>query len=110
MIVAFCGHSQIDKARKIMSESCTAYRRQADGPIFAEMQKLEDLKQKHLTHVKEKYEQLSMFESTKERKRDQEERRIDDLFQKFFTWVEESMEIQDNPYIRIIAVFAGVKA
>ena len=51
-----------------------------------------------------------MFESTKERKRDQEERRIDDLFQKFFTWVEESMEIQDNPYIRIIAVFAGVKA
>ena len=59
-------------------------------------------------HVWEKYEQLSMF--GKERKRDQEVRHIDELFDEFFTWVKESMEIQDNPYIRVIAVFTGVKA
>lgn len=98
----------IAHARKIMSESCAAYKERTDGPIYAEMEKLDNLKERHMHHVWEKYEQLSMF--GKERKRDQEVRHIDELFDEFFTWVKESMEIQDNPYIRIIAVFTGVKA
>lgn len=98
----------IAHARKIMSESCAAYKERTDGPIYAEMEKLDNLKERHMHHVWAKYEQLSMF--GKERKRDQEVRHIDELFDEFFTWVKESMEIQDNPYIRIIAVFTGVKA
>ena len=96
----------IAHARKIMSESCAAYKERTDGPIYAEMEKLDNLKVRHMHHVWEKYEQLSMF--GKERKRDQEVRHIDELFDEFFTWVKESMEIQDNPYIRVIAVFTGV--
>lgn len=98
----------IAHARQIMSESCAAYKERTDGPIYAEMEKLDNLKDRHMHHVWEKYEQLSMF--GKERKRDQEVRHIDELFDEFFTWVKESMEIQDNPYIRVIAVFTGVKA
>lgn len=98
----------ITHARKIMSESCAEYKERTDGPIYAEMEKLDNLKERHMHHVWEKYEQLSMF--GKERKRDQEVRHIDELFDEFFTWVKESMEIQDNPYIRVIAVFTGVKA
>lgn len=98
----------VTQARAIMSESCDAYRKKTEDPIYNELQKLEDLKDRHMHHVWEKYEQLSMF--GKERKRDQEVRHIDELFAEFFTWVKESMEIQDNPYIRVVAVFTGVKA
>ena len=98
----------IEHAKKIMSQSCAEYKERTDGPIYAELGKLDDLKTRHMHHVWAKYEQLSMF--GKERKRDQEVRHIDDLFEEFFTWVKESMEIQDNPYIRVIAVFTGVSA
>ena len=101
----------VAQARKIMSGFYHDYKEKTerdDGPIFTEMQKLDALKDRHMHHIWEKYEQLSMF--GKERKRDQEVRHIDELFDEFFTWVKESMEIQDNPYIRIIAVFTGVKA
>jgi len=98
----------ITQARNIMTESCTAYKERTDDPIYAEMGKLETLKDRHLNHIRAKYEQLSLF--GKERKLDQELRHIDELFNEFFTWVTESMEIQNNPYIRVIAVFTGVSA
>ena len=96
----------IAQARKHMTESHKAYKTRMEDPILAELGKLEALKDRHKEHIREKYEQLSIL--GKERKRDQEERHIDELFEEFFTWVEESMEIQDNPYIRVIAVFTGV--
>ena len=46
----------------------------------------------------------------KERRKDQEDRKIEEIFQEFVTWVTESMEIRKQPYIRVIAVFQGVKA
>lgn len=100
----------IRQSRQIMSESCKAYTKRTEDPIYAEMGKLEDLKKRHMSHIQEKYEQLTLFESVKERKKEQEVRYIDELFDEFFTWVKESMEIQDNPYIRVVAVFTGVKA
>lgn len=98
------------KAREIMSGFYRDYKEKTerdDGPIYTEMNKLDVLKERHKEHVTEKYEQLSIF--CKERKRDQEIRHIDELFDEFYTWVRESMEIQDSPYIRVIAVFTGVK-
>ena len=100
----------IAKSREMMSESCNAYTKRTEDPIYAEMEKLEKLKERHMSHIQEKYEHLSFFEIVKERKKEQEVRYIDELFEEFFTWVKESMEIQDNPYIRVIAVLTGVKA
>lgn len=100
----------IRQSRSIMSLSCKAYKDSSDDQIYAELDKLEKLKERHMSHVDEKYEQMSMLETVKESRKNQEVRHIDDLFEEFFTWVKESMEIQDNPYIRVIAVFTGVKA
>ena len=52
------------------------------------------------------YYQLSLFES--ERKKSEQERMVDELFDKFTTWVTDTMSIQNNPYIRIMAVIKGV--
>ena len=35
---------------------------------------------------------------------------IEEIFKEFYTWVRDSMEIQKESYLRVIAVFQGVKA
>ena len=58
-----------------------------------------------VTDVHKDY-QLSLFES--ERKKSEQERMVDELFEKFINWVTDTLTIQNNPYIRIVAVLKGV--
>lgn len=76
------------------------YQKRMSPMIDEEIDKLASLETKHKTY------QLSLFES--ERKRNEQERKVDELFSKFEKWVRESLTIEDNPYIRIIAVLKGV--
>ena len=98
----------VRQARTHMSDTVKAYRKMTEDPILAELGKLEALKERHEAHLQQKYEQLSFF--GKEKRQDAEQRHIDKIFDEFFEWVNESMEIEDVPYIRIIAVFTGVEA
>ena len=98
----------IQRANEYMMRSYKAYKDLSDDQVLAELDKLMKLEQRHKEHIREKYEQLSF--AGKERRKDQEERKIDEIFKEFYTWVKESMEIQDKPYLRVIAVFQGVRA
>ena len=64
-----------------------------------ELDKLAELEGKHKDY------QLSLFEN--ERRKNEEERKIDELFNSFTEWVTDTLEIKDNPYIRVIAVAMG---
>ena len=96
----------IERAKGVMSASCKAYEMRTQPQIDAEIEKLIRLEERHKAHIAEKYEQLSMFGNA--RRREKEEREVDELFDSFTDWVHESMEIQDNPYIRVVAVFCGM--
>ena len=98
----------IARAKGVMSASCKAFEKRTQPQIDAEIDKLARLEERHKAHIVEKYEQLSMFDNT--RRKEKEEREVDELFDRFADWVHESMEIQDNPYIRVVAVFTGVSA
>lgn len=98
----------IQRANEYMMRSYKAYKDLSDDQVLAELDKLMKLEQRHKEHIREKYEQLSF--AGKERRKDQEERKIDEIFKEFYSWVKESMEIQDKPYLRVIAVFQGVRA
>ena len=65
------------------------------------MNKLVDLQSKH-----HEYYQLTLFEQ--ERKLEEKERSVDELFDRFISWVTDTLTIQNNPYIRIVAVLTGV--
>lgn len=67
--------------------------------INEEIDKLSALEDKHKSY------QLSLFES--ERRKNEEERKIDALFNSFVEWVTDTLTIKDNPYIRVIAVAMG---
>lgn len=71
------------------------------GPLLdQELDKLAALEEKHKDY------QMSLFEN--ERKRSEQERRIDELFNRFEAWVTDTMGIEKVPYIRVVTVLKGV--
>ncbi len=96
----------IGRAKQYTDNRYNYYNDFLQGQYYAEMQKLETLEKRHKEHIKEKYEQLSFV--GRDSRREKEDRKIEELFREFYTWVDESMEIQNKPYTRVIAVFQGV--
>ena len=91
----------VKHANEYLHRFYTDYKNRIDPLIYEEIDKLSALQARHMEY------QLSLFES--ERKKSEQERKIDELFDKFVDWVTETLEIKDNPYIRIIAVVTGGK-
>ena len=75
---------------------------------YPEYEKLFRLRDLHLKRIKEKYEQMSFI--GKESRKQKEERQLETLFDEFHEWVDMSVEIENKPYTRVIAVFQGVRA
>ena len=91
----------VAKAKEKLAESYRMYKESTDPLIDAEVDKLAELEEKHRDY------QLSLF--TDERRKSEAERRVDELFDSFTKWVKETLDIRNNPYIRIITFLTEVK-
>ena len=91
----------VQYARDYLRTKYNEYQNRMNPLLDEEVNKLIDLQEKH-----HQYYQLSLFEH--KRKLEEKKRSIDELFNEFISWVRETLTIQDNPYIRIVAVFSGV--
>ena len=95
----------VSQAKRVMQQKCDAYREETEPYIYEEAQRLLDLEARH------KDAQLSIFDISTafgERKKSEKEREIDRMFNEFSDWEKDTLEIEDNPYIRIVAVVTGV--
>lgn len=93
----------VEKTNAIMEGKYQEYRNRTDPYIYSELERLDALKEKH------KDAQLSVFDMLgQQRRKSEREREIDELFQSFYDWERDSIEIKNNPYIQIIAVVTGV--
>lgn len=90
----------VEHAKHHLDGYYQSYQSHINPLLDEELDKLAELETRHKSY------QLSLFES--ERKKNEQERMVDELFDKFTTWVTDTMSIQNNPYIRIIAVMKGV--
>ena len=88
-------------ARKFLRAKFKDYQNRIDPLLDEEVDKLIALQEKHHDYYKQTL-------STQLRKLEEKNRSVDELFDDFINWVTETLTIQDNPYIRIIAVFTGV--
>lgn len=93
-------HHAVEEAYKVLNQCFNKYKENMEPMIFEEMEKLDKLRHKHMSY------QLSLFEN--ERRKSEEERRVDALFDTYVDWVSDTLEIEDSPYLRVIAVLAGV--
>ncbi len=103
MISVLSGYLEdvVSKAKEKLAESYKKYKEATDPLIDAEVDKLAELEEKHKDY------QLSFF--TDERRKSEAERRVDELFDNFTKWVKETLDIRNNPYIRILTVLTGVE-
>ena len=102
-IVAASGllHDVVTQAKTYLTERYQQYQTEMNPKLDAEVDKLIELQEKH-----KEYYQTTLFEH--ERQLQEQERRVDKLFDDFTNWVKETLTIQNNPYIRIVSVLMGV--
>ena len=91
----------VEQAKMYMDNHYKSYQRDIAPLLDEEVDKLISLQERH-----HEYYQMTLFEH--ERKLQEQSRRIDELFDQFTNWVRETLTIQNNPYIRIVAVIMGV--
>ena len=90
----------VEHAKEYLHGYFQQYETRMNPLLDEELDKLGELEARHKDY------QLSLFES--ERKKSEQERMVDELFDKFINWVTDTLTIQNNPYIRIVAVLKGV--
>ena len=90
----------ISQAEKHLNEHYKSYQERMNPLLDEELDKLSSLESRHKDY------QLSLFSD--ERKKSEQERKVDELFERFYTWVQDTLTIQNNPYIRVVAVVMGV--
>lgn len=93
------------EALSIIKAKSDEYVKNTEPYIYSEIERLDKLKERH------KDAQLVIGEDGKiTRKVSQKEREIDNMFNAFFEWEKDTVEIEkDHPYIRIVGVVTGVK-
>jgi len=89
----------VEKAKEIMQRHCDGYNERINPLIDDELDKLNELCSKHKDY------QLSLFED--DRRKSEQERRVDAIFKNYVEWVKDTLEIENNPYIRIVAAMMG---
>ena len=87
-------------AREFLNEKFKEYEKRMNPLIDEEVTKLGELQERHKSY------QRTLFEVG--RKLEEKERSVDELFNRFVNWVTDTLTIQNNPYIRIVAVLTGV--
>ena len=88
-------------AKEYLNGFYREYQERVQPQIDEELNKLSNLEEKHKVY------QLSLFQNKGERKRMEKMREVDALFDEFSKWVDDSMNIENQPYIRVIAVLTG---
>ena len=91
----------VEEANKVMHRHYQAYKEQIDPQIDEELDKLAELQDRHHHYIQESL-------SDRHRKRDEELRKVDELFDDFVEWVRNTLEIEKNAYVRIAGVITGV--
>ena len=91
----------VSQAKMHLDEHYKRYQTEMSPLLDEEVDKLIELQEKH-----KEYYQMTLFEH--ERKLKEQERRVDELFDQFMSWVKETLTIQNNPYIRVVSVLMGV--
>ncbi len=90
----------VAKAKAYMDTCYQNYQKEMTPLLDEEVEKLIELQNRHY-----EYYQLTLFEE--ERKLQEKKRSVDELFDSFVNWVQDTLTIQNNPYIRIAAVLMG---
>lgn len=91
----------VSQAKSNLEKFFIDYQKESDVQINEELDKLDSLREKKMVY------QRSLFEND-ERFQSEAERKVNKIFDDFCDYVKDTLTIKDNPYIKVVAVLAGV--
>ncbi len=94
----------IEKAKYYIISKRDAYDDEMSTKILEKLEELDNLKQRHLGVVR----QLE-FNFGQESKKLEKEAEINKIFEDYHNWIKDTMEIESEPFIQIIATLRGNK-
>lgn len=92
----------VEQARHWMTARRNSFEARTQPALADHLHKLEELRARQVGFVSSTFN-----EKRDERKRDEKLRAIDKVFAEYQEWIRDTMTTQDQPYIRIAAVFTG---
>jgi ERCC4-related helicase len=92
----------VRKAGDILSQARRDWKDIYDPKLNDEVEKLDRLQAEHNRQL-----EFRFGESRQLSKKEQEQRRIEKIFDEYLTWIQDVMTTEDQPYIRVVAVFGG---
>lgn len=103
----------VDKARLYMNEELQTFRQGIAGQISVHQEELRRLKNRRVEQLE--LDLVSRTESLQgrglkeayRRKADQERERIDRIFSSWFDWIEQHVQLEDDPFILVAGVFTA---
>ena len=98
----------IAEARRWISKCRAEYERLMQPRLAIELEKLQRLHDRQHKQLELDFrDEGAAFRETRLRKKDEKARHIDRTFHEWETWVRDSMTTEDQPYLRLAAVFRG---
>lgn len=94
----------VKQAKHYMTVRRKAFEDEINPKLQVHLDNLDRLKGKQIKQL-----ELFYMEKRQLNKKEQERREIDRIFKEFWTWVEDTMSTEDNPFIQVIAVLKGVE-
>ncbi len=89
----------IEEATKHIQNMRDIYVDTMDTKILEQLEELDKLKERHLGQLEMDFNQAS--------KKLEKQKEIENIFSNYDKWIKDSMEIESNPFIQVIAVLTG---
>ncbi len=97
----------VDTAREWMEARRDEKNDELNAKLNARLQELEALQEEHERHLERKYADSDRPASIVEPEKQKERREIERIFDDFFEWAEDTMTIEEEAYLQVIAVLTG---
>ncbi len=97
----------VTKAREWMKQKRDLFEDEINKKLDHQLNELERLKQGQLQQLKLQLSQSRESEGRKAQRRSMGEQTIEEVFDSYLMWIEETMTTEPHPYIQLITVFQG---
>ena len=97
----------VEWAKTWLDDHRRAFEKEINEKLNRELEALEVLKRQRVGQLELKLEQSGQSEAFKERLRSTGERQIEQVFDDYLEWVQETMTLERQPYIKVVSVLTG---
>ena len=97
----------VEQTRKFIVERRGRFEKVINAKLDEEPRALEELKARRLTQLELKLEQSSQPAAQKTNRKKRARDDIDDVFNDYWQWIEDTMTTEETPWLKVICVMVG---